>query len=207
MSRMLRAAVATLFVTALIVSFALAQPASAQDEPDGFPLVTNAAFCEPGHAGPLVGCVPWEGLTVTVTSSDGLFSASCTTVAGSADARSASCLVYPPFGSYVTASIDAGSIPAGYELGNALSQEFQIPDGPPEGQFGGPVYLLYAISGENGGQEPGDGNGGTPPISGLPDTGAGPMSANTAFYIAIFTGALFTLVGVVFYVRQSRHHQ
>lgn len=123
----------------LALANAVAPVAAQDDELDGFSLAANTAYCEPGYLGPFVDCTPWDGVTVTYTSADGTFSETCTTVAGE---RTASCSVTVPFGSTVTASIDPAVIPAGYMLEQASSQTFEIPAGPPEGEFGGPVFVL-----------------------------------------------------------------
>ena len=112
---------------------------SAQEDPGAFPLVSFSAFCEPGYFGPFDGCTPWEGVTVWMTSADGAFSSSCTTAGAE---RAASCTLDVPFGSVITASIDPAIIPAGYVLEGAVTQEFVIPDGPPEGVFSGPSFVL-----------------------------------------------------------------
>lgn len=111
----------------------------------GFPLPANTAYCEPGYLGPFVGCTPWEGVTVSFATVDEEFSESCVTVAGD---RTAGCSVSVPFGSTIVASIDPSVIPAGYVLEGAASQEFAIPDGPPDGIFGGPVFVLLPDAGE-----------------------------------------------------------
>ena len=127
----------------------------------GFTLPAASAFCEPGYLGPFVGCTPWVGLEVTFESSDGSFSDSCVT----ADADSAAgCSVVVPFGSTITASIDPADIPEGFVLEGETSVQIEIPDGPPEGEFGGAVFVLFA---EDDGEDTDDG------VSELPDTGAG----------------------------------
>lgn len=114
-------------------------------EAEGFPLLAFAAFCEPGFAGPFVGCTPWEGVTVSFASSDGTFAASCVTA--EAD-RAASCSVTVPFGSTIVASIDPATVPEGFELQNPPTQELTIPDGPPDGVFGGPTWVLFPTEAE-----------------------------------------------------------
>lgn len=121
-----------------LTSFAVPH-ASAQEDSGAFPLVLFSAFCEPGYFGPFDGCTPWEGVTVWMTSADGTYSSSCTT---SGAERAASCTLDVPFGSVITASMDPAVIPAGYVLEGAATQEFVIPDGPPEGIFSGPSFVL-----------------------------------------------------------------
>jgi hypothetical protein len=115
-----------------------AQEAPPQD--DGFLLGASTTYCEPGFMGPFVGCTPWEGVTVSFASTDGTFSTSCVT-AGTY--RAAFCTVYVPFGSTILASIDSAVVPDGHVLQNTVTQEIQIPDGPPDGEFGGAVYVLF----------------------------------------------------------------
>lgn len=123
----------------LALSLIASSPASAQEDPGAFPLVAFSAYCEPGYFGPFDGCTPWEGVTVWMSSADGAFSSSCTT-AGTE--RAASCSLDVPFGSVITASIDPAVIPAGYVLEGSATQEFVIPDGPPQGLFSGPSFVL-----------------------------------------------------------------
>lgn len=106
---------------------------------EGFPLPASTAFCEPGYFGPFVGCTPWEGVTVSFETTDGAFATSCVT---SGTERAAGCTVDVPFGSTVIASIDPGVVPAGYALEKPASQQIMIPDGPPEGEFAGAVFVL-----------------------------------------------------------------
>ena len=133
--------------------------AAAQDD-EGFPLPSITAFCEPGHAGPLVGCTPWEGVTVYYETDDGQFSASCVTeaVPGDASARSAGCSMIVPFGSTIIASIDPSEVPSGYYLLNDPVQEWDIPDGPPTGLFGGPTFILYPDEDTGGEEQPSNGD-------------------------------------------------
>lgn len=139
---------ASLFVVPALV----ANTASAQDGGgEGFPLGAATAFCEPGYLGVFDGCTPWEGVTVTFTSTDETFSVTCVT---SGTERAAGCGVDVPFGSTIVASIDPFVIPVGYVLEGAASQEFAIPDGPPEGQFGGPVFVLLPADGDEDVEEP-----------------------------------------------------
>ena len=100
-----------------------------------FPLGAVTVICDPGYAGAIEECTPWEGVFVNFTSSDSAFTTSCVTSSGG-------CGVDVPFGSTITASIDPVMIPDGYVLDSASSQDFTIPDGPPEGFFGGPVFVL-----------------------------------------------------------------
>jgi hypothetical protein len=122
----------------LLGSFMVAGPTAAQDG-EGFPLTAFAAYCPPDNAGPFVGCTPWDGVTVTFVAIDTDYSATCVTETGD---RAASCAVVVPFGSTIEASIDPATVPAGYVLRNPTLQQLTIPDGPPEGVFGGPTFIL-----------------------------------------------------------------
>jgi hypothetical protein len=142
MPRAIRFIVTVLLLGAMAQAGGTTRAAAQNGNGEGFPLPTNTAYCEPGYLGPFVGCTPWEGVTVTYTSADGTFSQSCTTAA--TWDRSASCEMSVPFGSSITASIDPAVVPAGYVLQQPASQTFDIPSGPPEGEFGGPVFVLFA---------------------------------------------------------------
>jgi hypothetical protein len=108
----------------------------------GFPLPANAASCTPGYLGPFVDCEPWSGLTVRFVTTDGTFATSCVT---SGTGRAASCVVEVPFGATVVASIDPGVVPAGYVLEGPSSVQIVIPEGPPEGEFGGATFVLLPV--------------------------------------------------------------
>jgi hypothetical protein len=129
---------------AIALSGMMATGATAQDgsEAEGFPLPVNTAYCEPGYLGPFDGCTPWEGVVVTFADADDpLWTRTCETVAYD---RTASCVVEVPFGSTVIASIMPSTIPDGYMLQGENAVEYTIPDGPPEGEFGGPSFVLFA---------------------------------------------------------------
>jgi hypothetical protein len=159
----------------------MASTAGAQ-EAEGFPLPANTAFCEPGYFGPLEGCTPWEGVPVLFVSDDGTFSDSCVTIAA---LNSANCTVQVPFGSTITASIDPAAIPAGYVLEGASSVVFTIPDGPPEGLFGGPTFVLLPAD-----TSPTEEPAGETPI--VPESEGFPLLAFTAIcepgYLGVFEG-------------------
>lgn len=138
---------------------------AAQDapvQPEGFPLSSAAAYCEPGYMGPFVGCTPWEGVTVSLQSADGTFATSCVTAGTD---RAAVCTVNVPFGSMIIASIDPSAVPDGYALEKPATQEIQIPAGPPEGEFGGPVYVLLPATQD------------APTVATVGDTGEGGVGA------------------------------
>ncbi|HYI25648.1 MAG TPA: hypothetical protein VD767_09580 [Thermomicrobiales bacterium] len=151
---------------------------------EGFTLPANSAYCEPGYLGPFVGCTSWEGLEVTFESDDGSFSDSCVT-AGSDPV--AGCSVVVPFGSTITASINPDDIPDRYVLQQETSQVIEIPDGPPEGEFGGAVFVLFAEEGDDGED---DDNGGE--VAELPDTGTG-IAVGSARSLTNVAGGLATI--------------
>ena len=129
-----------LFVFAMLLGSIMtgSQGAVAQSG-EAFPLPAAAAYCPPDNFGPFVDCTPWEGVTVTFESEDGSFSDSCVTAGTD---RAATCEMWVPFGSTITASIDPSVVPAGWTLFNDATQVWEIPDGPPEGEFGGPTFVL-----------------------------------------------------------------
>jgi hypothetical protein len=201
----------------IIASLMVAGPAGAQDE-EGFPLTAFAAYCEPGYAGPFVGCTPWAGVTVTFVATDVNYTATCVTETGE---RAASCAVTVPFGATIEASIDPATVPAGYVLQGAALQQLTIPDGPPEGVFGGPTFVLLPADGT--GEEPADDEGEeyVPPVVGdepqtdpepvevisLPSTGTrvatGEAGASPA--ILLLTGAASLLSLGAWRVRRTIH--
>jgi hypothetical protein len=157
---------------------------------EGFTLPANSAYCEPGYLGPFVGCTSWEGLEVTFESDDGSFSDSCVT-AGSDPA--AGCSVVVPFGSTITASINPDDIPDGYVLQQETSQVIEIPDGPPEGEFGGAVFVLFAEDGDDG-EDNGDDTGDD--VAELPDTGTG-SSVSSAMPISTAVSGLVIVAAMI----------
>ena len=181
-----------------ITSLVVAGPAAAQDgeeAAEGFPLTAFAAFCEPEHVGPFVGCRPWAGVTVTFVAIDTNFSTTCVTEAGE---RAATCSVEVPFGSTIEASIDPATVPAGYVLQGQSLQQLAVLGGPPEGEFGGPTFILLESS-DTGEEELADeGDEYVPPVVGdeprtepepaavtsLPSTGTDP-GVDDAFFGAL----------------------
>src|SRR5690606_7108171 len=111
-------------------------------ETEEFSLTVDTAFCEPGYFGPFDGCTPWDGVTVSVLyeTPGGIVSDACVTVAGD---RTATCTVNVPFGATVTALINPAMIPDGYVLEGSTEVQVTIPDGPPEGLFGGAAFVLF----------------------------------------------------------------
>lgn len=155
---------------AFVLLPALNEPPVEEPTAGGFPLSANSAYCEPGYLGPFVDCEPWQGVTVTFETTDGAFATSCVT---SGTERAAGCVVEVPFGSTVVASIDPGIVPAGYVLGKPASQEILIPDGPPEGEFGGAVFVLLPAA-QGASEGPIVAAGPTAPVVAAPETGGQP---------------------------------
>lgn len=215
----------------IALSGTVAGGVTAQESDDeGFPLGASAAYCDPGFLGPFVGCTPWDGVTVTFESADGTFNESCTTeAAGTSDDRAAGCGVDVPFGSTITASIDPSIVPAGFTLQNDPAQEFDIPDGPPTGLFGGPVFVLFA-DGDTGGNdtvtdepaendvvtdEPADDEVATDDqaddavaVSALPETGSGTSAgitpSNGTSHLLVIMAALMVATGALRLARPIR---
>lgn len=171
MTRRMRLKTVLLVAATALLAGAVAQRVNAQDE-EGFRLGATTAFCYPGHPGPFIGCTPWEGVTVSVESDDGQYADSCTTVADPYNdpPRYASCTFFVPFGSTIIASIDPAAIPDGYYLASGDPvQQWDIPDGPPTGLFGGPTFILYPDEDTGSEDTPSDGD----VVEELPNTGSG----------------------------------
>jgi len=178
-----------LTVALLVLAIVATQRTSAQvSGGELFGVGVAAAYCEPGYLGPFVGCTPWEGLTVSITSDDGSIDTSCVTAAADMpEPRAAACAVEVPYGATVTASIDPAAIPDGYVLQGDLSVVFEVPSGPPDGETGGPVFvLLPAVDGGSGGDDSGNGSddGG---VTALPSTGSGAAAMAGSAFPAAFT--------------------
>jgi hypothetical protein len=175
-------------ILGVVILLLLAVPpgTTTQAQDEGFPISSASAYCEPGYFGPFVDCTPWEGVTVTLQSTDGSFSTTCVT---SGTERAAICTVYVPFGSTIVASIDPSIIPDGYVLEKSVTQEIQVPDGPPEGEFSGPVYVLLPAAQDA--PQPTD-----EPLAvatGIPATTAVPEIEEGGMGAAFFTGTCDTL--------------
>lgn len=131
---------------------------AAQDSGEGFRLGAVATACEQvPPSGPFVGggCVPVPGGSVTYSTTDGELIASCVTEASpTPDVPYASCVVELPFGITVVAAADASAFPEGYVLISPNPQTWPIPDGPPEGEFGGPVFMALPIGEQTGAAQP-----------------------------------------------------
>ncbi len=163
------------------------------------PLPANAAYCEPGYAGPFVGCTPWNGLEVTYTDANSSFSESCVT-AGTPESRAATCTVQVPVLTTITASIDPASIPDGYVLEGDLEQSFEIPLGPPQGQLAGPSFVLLP-EGEASGETDDPGA-----VVSLPNTGTGEALAGApgAAVAGALVVTMMLLAGTISMWRRAR---
>jgi hypothetical protein len=142
MNNVVRRASAFLTVGLLSLTGLMANDAAAQETEEGFPLTAFTAICEPGYLGVFEGCTPWEGVPVSFVALDQEFAETCFTAAGD---RAASCTVNVPFGSEIVGSIMPSEVPKGYVLQGETALEFMIPDGPPEGVFGGPTSVLLPV--------------------------------------------------------------
>jgi hypothetical protein len=87
------------------------------------------------------GCVPVEGVTIAFATEDGQVIARCVTAANVPDARAAFCDVEVPFGSTVVVTADESAFPAGYALDSPNPQTWEIPNEPPAGEYGEPIFL------------------------------------------------------------------
>ncbi len=214
MSSLVRRLCASVIVGAFALAGAVAGDVAAQEEDEGFPLTAFTAICPPGeYGGPFVGCTPWEGVVVTFANADDPnWTRTCET-AGTE--RAASCTIEVPFGSTIIGSIMPSVIPEGYALKGDLAVEYTIPDGPPDGVFGGPTFVIQPVEGEPAeepvptedpvvdepeepvvdetpvGDEPADDpveSEGGKPIS-LPSTGSGAAPASSAVTAGLLAGA------------------
>jgi hypothetical protein len=183
---------------------------AAQEAGEGFPLPAMTTVCpDEDYLGPFVGCEPWDGVTVSFVSDDGLFDEACVTSSSSeGTVPTASCGFSVPFGSTITVSIDEAQVPAGYYLYTQPVQEFAIPDGPPEGLFGGANFVIIPEGGEGSGNgdQPDNGNGtGDQGTTTLPDTGMGAMDTGSggAWFASLLSGSFLLFGGAALRLRRQ----
>lgn len=137
---------------------------------NGFSLPIVAANCQrlpttfPFEGGD---CVPAEGAVIVVTTENGELIGTCTATAEEgSEAKVATCSVNVPFGSTVIVTEDVTVISPEFAP-ETNAQRWPIPDGPPEGAFGGPVFINLPVA--NSGA-PSDEQGTTTPTPTLQPT-------------------------------------
>jgi len=114
-----------------------------QESEDTFALGIVAANCErEPTAFPFQGgdCVPAEGAVIVVTTSNGELVGTCVAEATEPEAVVAGCAIPVPYGSALVVTEDVATIPPGYAP-TSNPQPFEVPATPPDGVFGGPVFL------------------------------------------------------------------
>jgi hypothetical protein len=211
MNNVVRQTCAFLIVGLLSLSGGVMPSTAGAQAAEGFPLTAFTSICEPGYLGVFEGCAPWDGVPVSFVALDREFAETCITVAGD---RAASCAVNVPFGSTIVASIMPSEIPDGYVLEGDTAMEYTIPAGPPEGEFGGPSFVLFAqvapmeIPGEMPvGDEPATDDTGAL-VTRLPSTGDGPgaviHATDSTSLSLLVAGALMVLAGAMELRRRAR---
>lgn len=141
MSLLIRYVVSVFTVVSLLTT--ASQGVTARQSEGTFELGIVVANCEreptsfPFQGG---GCMPAEGAVIVVTISAGEFVGTCAAKATGPDAVIAGCSVPVPFGSTVIVTEDETTIPPNYAPTNN-PQTFEVPTIPPDGEFGGPVFL------------------------------------------------------------------
>ena len=134
----------------LVVSWVrlLIGPPSPVAAEDSFTLSNVAAICErTPTAFPFQGgdCVPAEGAVIVVTTDVGTLVGTCIAVPEEAGSLIASCSVDVPFGTVVLVTEDVATITPGYAP-ESNPQRFEVPSGPPDGPFGGPVFVNLPLT-------------------------------------------------------------
>lgn len=128
----------------LLLSFigqAVVGGSSTEAQGEGYPLIASSGICESNGTN----CTPVGGVGVYFESADGSFSDHCVTsiVTGPGGYPWGACSVVGPFGSTIYASIDTATIPPGYYLEGAPTQELLVPDAIPDGvEVFGPSYVF-----------------------------------------------------------------
>lgn len=125
-----------------------------------FDLGIIAVTCERQPTGYLFqggDCVPAQGAVIVITTHDGALVGTCIAQPPTSAANTASCTISVPFGSSIIVTEDAASIHPGYKpVHNAIA--FDIPASPPDGEFGGPIFLNLptdaSVSGANSNSAP-----------------------------------------------------
>ena len=133
-----RALLPTLLALASIV-----RPATALSDEPTYELGMVAANCERmPTAFPFQGgdCVPAIGTVIVVTTLEGTLVGTCIAKASAPGDVVAGCSVPVPLGSSVVVTEDTASLTSGY-MPTQNPQRFDMPSAPPDGAFGGPVFL------------------------------------------------------------------
>lgn len=121
---------------------------TAQDVGSSFNLAIVVANCERMPTGfPFQGgdCVPSEGTVIVITTPEGGIIGTCIAEAANPNDLTAGCSVPVPPGSTVVVTEDVTKVPHGYAP-TLNPQTFDVPASPPEGEFGGPVFLNLPTS-------------------------------------------------------------
>lgn len=116
---------------------------TAQDGGSSFDLAIVAANCKRMPTGfPFQGgdCVPANHVSITVTTATGELLGSCIPPLTDTAEIIASCSIPVPFGMAVIVTEDLDTVPPGYTP-TMNSQPFDVPVSPPQGEFGGPVFI------------------------------------------------------------------
>ncbi len=127
----------------LALSGAGTTAARGQEADEAFDLAIVAANCEREPTSfPFQGgdCVPAEGAQIVVTTPGGELVGTCVAKTTELSALVASCAITVPYGSTLIITEDIASLPAGYAPTHN-PQRFDVPFEPPDGVFGGPVFL------------------------------------------------------------------
>ncbi len=144
---------ATRGIVLALVGVVLFSAVGAQEAEGTFDLGIVAVTCErEPTAFPYQGgdCVLTVDAAIVVTTVDGVLIDTCTPTAD-ANGVTAGCVVPVPFGSTVIITEDVSTIPAGYAP-TYNPQTFEVPDEPPTGVFGGPVFLNLPVGGSDDGE-------------------------------------------------------
>lgn len=115
---------------------------TAQNGGNSFNLPVVAANCKrmpTGFSFQGGDCVPANHVSITVTTTTGELLASCIPSPDTAEIV-AGCSIPVPFGMAVIVTEDLNTVPPGYTP-TINPQPFDVPVSPPQGEFGGPVFI------------------------------------------------------------------
>lgn len=147
MSRLSRHAFVALLLSFIIIASQAVQANATQYEQFNLDIVTTNCLQMPTSF-PFQGgdCVPATGAVIVVTSTDGSLIGTCIAEMGAPDSVIAGCSVSVPFGTEVVVTEDPATITTGFAPTNN-PQTFEVPASPPDGSFGGPVFINLPASG------------------------------------------------------------